>query len=83
MDYKLLTATEQDEIRRQKLHALEIEHARLALDIDIALEGGVDEDNEGLVGARTALAGLERDREVLLKMMTPASENGHRTATRL
>lgn len=45
MDYQLLTAKQQAQIAHQKLLDLEAEHARLELDLRLAVATGIENDN--------------------------------------
>lgn len=85
MDYRHLTADELAEIRAQKLHAIEIDHARLALDLRCAETVGITE-GEQVDQVRANLAMLEAQHDEVLDIIEPppadelprAADNGVR-----
>ena len=78
MDYRFLTAAEAAQICRQKALELEVEHARLALDIRLAEASGIDNDN--VTQAKGQLAILVVQMEALASWthaaLSPAGTNG-------
>lgn len=70
MDYRHLTNDELAEIRRQKLHAIEVDHARLALDLRCAEQVGIAE-GEQVELVRSNLLILERQHAELLDEINP------------
>lgn len=70
MDYRQLTDDESHEIRAQKLHAIEIDHARLTLDIELAARVGMT-GGDSVDQARANLSILERQHADLLDIMSP------------
>lgn len=69
MDYRQLTDAQLAETRRQKLLEIEAEHARLALDLELA--DGVGLVSEQVVQGRANLALLERQHRLLSDIISP------------
>jgi hypothetical protein len=84
MEYSQLTNAQITDIRRQKLLEIEAEHARLALDLDLA--GKVGLQTEQVAQGRANLALLERQHRSLHDLMFPpvdpadVSNNGPKVA---
>jgi hypothetical protein len=76
MDYTQLTESQIKDIRRQKLLEIEAEHARLALDLELA--AGVGLANEQVSTGKANLAMLERQHTTLVDLLSPPepSPNG-------
>lgn len=70
MDYRTLIADDHDQLAQQKLRAIEVEHARLALDLRIAAKAGITEGDQ-ITALRANLAGLERQHVELVDEMEP------------
>lgn len=71
MDYMQLTDAQLADVRRQKLLEIEAEHARLALDLDLASVVGME--NEQVALAKTNLMALERQHQTLRELLAPPS----------
>ncbi len=77
MKYLQLTTGQLVDIRRQKLLEIEAEHARLALDLELA--AAVQIATESVAQGKANLSLLERQHTVLREMMNPpavAEPNG-------
>lgn len=70
MDYKTLTADQLATIRQDKLLAIEADHARITLDVQLAARVGITE-GESIAQAKANLALLERQHADLLAIIDP------------
>lgn len=68
-DYVILNAQQLAEIRHRKLHELEVEHARLELDLRLARATSIE--NDAVAQAEKQLEILYQQRMILLSWMAP------------